>query len=314
MMTSVLLLVGGLIVLTFGAELLVRGGAALALRLKIRPLVVGLTVVAFGTSAPELAVSIKSALAGQGDVAAGNIIGSNIFNIAAILGLAALVFPLAVHAKLIRQDIPLMIAVTLVALFMMHDRAISRGEGALLFTGLITYLVVTFVFTAKEDSSIEKEADAELPKPGKHMLVDFALIGGGLAALVTGADWFVTGAVDLARWFGLSEAVIGLTIVAAGTSLPELATSVVASIRRHTDIAVGNVVGSNIFNILAILGMTGLVHPISTTGIVLADSVAMLTFALVLFPLAASGFVLKRWEGGLLLAGYVFYVWYRLNM
>ncbi len=312
-MIAIGLLVVGLVVLTVGAEFLVRGGAALALRLKIRPLVVGLTVVAFGTSAPELAVSIKSALAGQGDVAAGNVIGSNIFNIAAILGIAALIFPLAVHAKLIRYDIPLMIGVTVVAMVMMRDAALSRVEAALLFAGLITYLVVTFRFSAREDAAMEEEASAELPKPGRSALLEGLMIIGGLAALVIGADWFVRGAVDLARWFGLTEAVIGLTIVAAGTSLPELATSVVASFRRHTDIAIGNVVGSNIFNILAILGLTGIIHPFSTQNILAFDAWTMLLFAVLLFPLAATGCVLKRWEGAVLLLGYLGYIAYRLT-
>ncbi|HMO05926.1 MAG TPA: calcium/sodium antiporter [Kiritimatiellia bacterium] len=308
------LLVVGLVVLTIGAEFLVRGGAALALRFNIRPLVVGLTVVAFGTSAPELAVSIKSALAGQGDVAAGNVIGSNIFNIAAILGIAALIFPLAVHAKLVRYDIPLMVGVTVVAMVMMRDASLSRLECLLLVVALITYLVATFRLSAREDAAVEAEAGAELPKPGRSALLEGMMILGGLAALVIGADWFVRGAVDLARWFGLTEAVIGLTIVAVGTSLPELATSVVASCRRHTDIAIGNVVGSNIFNILAIMGLTGIIHPFSTENILTIDSWAMLFFAVLLFPLAATGFVLKRWEGAVLLFGYIGYVAYRLTI
>ena len=307
-------LVAGLVVLTAGAEFLVRGGAALALRLRIRPLVVGLTVVAFGTSAPELAVSIKAALAGQGDVAAGNVIGSNIFNIAAILGLSALILPLSVHAKLIRIDIPLMIGVTVVAIAMMWDRALSRMEGLILVASLLAYLWATFRFTSRETPAIEEEASAELPKPGRSVLLDIVMILGGLAALVIGADLFVRGAIALAQWFGLSEAVIGLTIVAAGTSLPELATSVVAAFRRHTDIAVGNVVGSNIFNLLAILGITGVIHPFSTQNILAVDSISMLLFAVLLFPLAATGFYLKRWEGAVLFGGYVVYIWYRLNI
>lgn len=312
MMTAVWL-IAGLLVLTAGAEFLVRGGAALALRLRIRPLVVGLTVVAFGTSAPELAVSIKAALAGQGDVAAGNVIGSNIFNIAAILGLSALILPLSVHAKLIRFDIPLMIGVTVVAIAMMWDSELSRVEGILLFTGLLIYVWATFRFTSRDSKAVEDEASAELPKPGRSVLAEIIMIIGGLAALVIGADMFVRGAIALAQWFGLSEAVIGLTIVAAGTSLPELATSIVAACRRHTDIAVGNVVGSNIFNILAILGLTGIIKPFSTQNIIAVDSISMLIFAVLLLPLAATGFHLKRWEGAVLLGGYVVYIWYRLN-
>jgi cation:H+ antiporter len=307
-------LVAGLLVLTAGAEFLVRGGAALALRLRIRPLVVGLTVVAFGTSAPELAVSIKAALAGQGDVAAGNVIGSNIFNIAAILGLSALILPLSVHAKLIRIDIPLMIGITVVAIALMWDKQLSRLEGVMLVIGLLVYIWATFRFTSRESAEVEDEASAELPKPGRSVLLEIVMIVGGLAALVIGADLFVRGAIALAEWFGLSEAVIGLTIVAAGTSLPELATSIVAAFRRHTDIAVGNVVGSNIFNLLAILGITGVIHPFSTQNILAVDSISMLLFAALLFPLAATGFYLKRWEGAVLFGGYVVYIWYRLNI
>jgi len=313
MMTAIWL-IAGLAVLTAGAEFLVRGGAALALRLRIRPLVVGLTVVAFGTSAPELAVSIKAALAGQGDVAAGNVIGSNIFNIAAILGLSALILPLSVHAKLIRIDIPLMIVVTVVAIVMMWDNQLSRVEGMLLLAGLLVYVWATFQFTSRESKAVEEETSAELPQPGRSALLEIFMIIGGLAALVLGADMFVRGAIALAQWFGLSEAVIGLTIVAAGTSLPELATSVVAAFRKHTDIAVGNVVGSNIFNILAILGLSGVIKPFSTQNIITLDSMSMLVFAVLLFPLAATGFHLKRWEGAVLLGGYVVYIWYRLNI
>lgn len=312
MAASIGLLVIGLAALVVGAEWLVRGGASVALRFNIRPLVIGLTVVAFGTSAPELAVSIKASFAGQGDVAAGNVIGSNIFNVAAILGLSALIFPLAVHAKLIRYDIPLMIGITVIGMAMMWNQVLSRMEGLLLFSGLLTYTVLTFRLSARETGEVDAEASAELPKKHKSLLFDLAMITGGLIGLVVGADWFVRGAVAIARFAGLSEAVIGLTIVAAGTSLPELATSIVAAFRRHTDIAIGNIVGSNIFNILAILGLTGLIRPFSTQGILVADMFTMLGFALILLPLAATGFIIKRWEGAVLLAGYCGFIAYRL--
>jgi cation:H+ antiporter len=207
-----------------------------------------------------------------------------------------------------------MIGVTVVAMVMMRDAALSRLEGILLFAGLIAYIVATFRLSAREDAAMEEEASAELPKPGRSAALEVVMIVGGLVALVTGADWFVRGAVDLARWFGLTEAVIGLTIVAAGTSLPELATSVVASFRRHTDIAIGNVVGSNIFNILAILGLTGIIHPFSTQNILAFDAWSMLFFAMLLLPLAVTGCVLKRWEGAVLLLGYIGYVAYRLTL
>jgi len=312
MAISLGLLFIGLVALVLGAELLVRGGASLALRFSIHPLVIGLTVVAFGTSAPELAVSLKASLAGQGDVAAGNVVGSNIFNIAAIIGLSALIYPLSIHAKLIRYDIPLMILITVVGMVMMWDRYLSRVEGLILFAGLLLYTFLTFKLSARETRAMENEAASELPKKHKSLLLDTGMIMGGLAGLVAGADWFVRGAVDIARYAGLSEAVIGLTIVAAGTSLPELATSIVAAVRRHADIAVGNIVGSNIFNVLAIMGITGLIHPFSANGIYVSDAMTMLFFSVILLPLAATGFVIKRWEGAILLAGYVGYIAYRL--
>jgi len=307
------LLLIGLIALVIGAEWLVRGGASVALRFNIHPLVIGLTVVAFGTSAPELAVSIKASLAGQGDVAAGNVVGSNIFNIAAILGLSALIYPLTINAKLIRYDIPLMILVTVIGMVLMWDRFLSRTEGLVLFAGLLVYTYLTFKLSAREAKVITDEATAELPKKHKSLMLDIGMIAGGLVCLVVGADWFVRGAVQMARFAGLSEAVIGLTIVAAGTSLPELATSIVAAVRKHTDIAVGNIVGSNIFNVLAIMGITGLIRPFYTHGIHISDAVIMLVFAVLLLPLSATGFVIKRWEGAVLLIGYIGFIAYRLS-
>ncbi|HMO52004.1 MAG TPA: calcium/sodium antiporter [Kiritimatiellia bacterium] len=315
MIPSILLLIGGLVFLTVGAEGLVRGGSALALRLRIAPVVVGLTVVAFGTSAPELAVSFRSALAGQGDIAVGNVVGSNIFNIAMILGLSAMICPLAVHIDLIRRDIPLMIAVTGFGWWLLRDQQISRLEGALLVAALITYMAVMIVQSRRRGlaEAGAEEALAELPKPSASVWLEVVMIVAGLGLLVFGADWFISGAVALARRAGLSEAVIGITIVAAGTSLPELATSVVAAARKHADIAVGNVVGSNIFNLLGILGLPAMVKPFSAFGMVTTDFLVMAVTAVVLFPLAATGFTLKRWEGALLFAGYVAYTAYRVT-
>jgi len=308
MMLSLLILVLGLAVLTAGAESLVRGGAGLAGRLGIPPVVIGLTVVAFGTSAPELAVSIRAALAGQGAIAAGNVIGSNIFNIAAILGLAALICPLAVHARLIRLDMPLMIAVSLLGVVILHDQAVSRFEGLVLIAGLVTYTGATILLSLGKEPEFEREAAAEVPKPARSAWIEGLQIGGGLVGLVLGARWFVQGAAELARLAGLGEALIGLTIVAAGTSLPELATSVVAALRRHTDIAVGNIVGSNIFNLLGILGTAALIKPFTTAGIMGLDLAVMLALAIILLPMAMTGFVLKRWEGAFLLLGYAIYL------
>jgi cation:H+ antiporter len=298
----------GLLLLSAGAEGLVRGGASLALSWRISPLAVGLTVVAFGTSAPELAVSVRAALADQGAIAAGNVVGSNIFNIAAILGLSAVIAPLAVHVRLIRIDIPLMLAVTVAGIAVLFDGAVSRVEGLALATGLVVYTIVTLRLARGAEASAVEGTPAPLPSTALAVVLVLA----GLAGLVFGAEWFVRGAVDLARRAGMSEAVIGLTIVAAGTSLPELATSIVAAARRQTDIAIGNIVGSNLFNLLGILGIAATVKPLAAGGLVALDLVAMAVFAALLLPLAASGFTVKRWEGALLLAGYLAYVTVRL--
>ena len=308
MMLSLMWLALGLLLLTAGAEVLVRGGSSLALSWRISPLEVGLTVVAFGTSAPELAVSVRAALAGQGAIAAGNVVGSNSFNIAAILGLSALITPLAVHVRLIRIDIPLMLAVTAAGIVVLYDHTVTRFEGLCLVSGLVAYTAVT-LFLARGSKA---EAVEATPTPLRSTALAAALVIAGLAGLVFGAEWFVRGAVDLARRAGMSEAVIGLTIVAAGTSLPELATSVVAAVRRQTDIAIGNIVGSNLFNLLGILGTAAVVKPLTTDGLVLLDLAAMAVFAAVLLPLARTGYALQRWEGAILFAGYAAWVAVRL--
>ena len=299
------------LVLTFGgAEAFVRAAASIAARLGVPPLVVGLTIVAWGTSAPELVVSTIATINGQGGIAVGNIVGSNIFNIAAIVGLAAIVYPMRVHAQLIRLDIPLMIGVSVMLIAMLLDGEVSRLDAALCFVGMVMYTAFSFR-SAREPAAapIEQEFAQGNPPGHRHLGVDIAMFIAGLAMLVLGSRALVTGAVSIAHAIGVSETVIGLTIVAAGTSLPELATSTVAAIRKQPDIAIGNVVGSNIFNILGILGIAGLVHPMQAPDISRLDLSAMLLFALLLLPLARSGFVIKRWEGALLLAGYLAYLW-----
>lgn len=308
MMLSLMWLALGLLLLTAGAEGLVRGGSSLALSWRISPLAVGLTVVAFGTSAPELAVSVRAALSGQGAIAAGNVVGSNSFNVAAILGLSALITPLAVHVRLIRLDIPLMLLVTAVGIVVLRDDVVSRLEGLCLVSGLVAYTVITLLL-ARGAMATAVEGS---PVPQHSTALAAAFVVAGLAGLVFGAEWFVRGAVDLARRAGMSEAVIGLTIVAAGTSLPELATSLVAAVRRHTDIAIGNIVGSNLFNLLGILGTAAVVKPLATQGLVVLDLTAMAVFAAVLLPLARTGYALRRWEGAVLFTGYSVYVAVRL--
>jgi cation:H+ antiporter len=311
-MNDWLMLALGLGILTAGAELLVRGSAALALRLGISPLIIGLTIVAFGTSSPELAVSLKAALAGQGDIAAGNVVGSNIFNIGVILGLTVLVCPIRIQMQLIRLDTPVMINTSLLFLAFIADSQISRGEGVVLLALLVAYLAFTIRASQKESPAVAEEFATEMPKLDKPAWLDPIFILAGLGLLIAGSRMFVEGSVGVARGMGISEAVIGLTIVAAGTSIPELATSIVAALRRAPDIAVGNVVGSNIFNLLCIAGATATLSPFACAGISWVDLGVMTGFSVLLLPLMRSGLELKRWEGALLLAayaGYLTYLW-----
>jgi cation:H+ antiporter len=285
---------------------LVRGAAALALRLGLTPLVVGLTVVAFGTSAPELVVSVRAALDGAGGIAIGNVVGSNIANVGLVLGLAVLIRPVMADASLFRRDLPALLGVTVLASAFLLDGDVARGEGAILAVGLVAYLVWSVRAARAEQAVVDLPVDA----PTGPAWRDAALVVAGLAGLVLGADWFVGGAVGLAEAAGVSAAVIGLTVVAIGTSLPELATTVVAALRGESEIAIGNVVGSNLFNLLGILGVAALVRPMVSPGLALADLAVMAGTAILLVPLVLSGRRMVRAEGGLLLAGYLGYVGY----
>ena len=292
-----------------GAEGLVRGSSALALRAGLSPLIVGLTIVAFGTSSPELVVSVKAGLSQQGDIAVGNVVGSNIFNIAFILGITALVCPTPVHRQIIKVDAPIALAAALLVVFLLVDHTLGRVEGGLLFFGIIMYTCVNVVLARKEGTGIIAVPEgSSAPILSRHWVADLAIILGGLVVLVIGSRLLVEHSVNLAKGFGISEAVIGLTIVAAGTSMPELATSLVAAIRRQPDIAIGNVVGSNIFNILGILGLASVVTPISSPGISTLDYATMIVFTVVLIPMLYTGKILNRLEGGVLLLLYVAYV------
>lgn len=302
------LIVLGLLVLTFGADFLVRGAGSVALRFGVTPLVVGLTVVAFGTSAPELVVSLKAAYVGQGDIAAGNVIGSNIFNIAVILGLAAMISPMRVQLQLLKFDAPIMLLTAGLLLGVFWDRRVERWEGILLFAGIIAYVAFNVIASRKQHTpAIDAEYEEGMPHRTKSAWVDILLILGGLAMLVGGSRLLVDNAVALARGLGVSEAIIGLTIIAAGTSMPELATSVVASFKKEADIAIGNIVGSNIFNVLAIVGISGSVIPFSAPGIQSIDLWIMLGLSLVLVPLLMTGNRLARWEGAALFATFIAY-------
>jgi len=308
MLLDLLALAAGLVLLYFGAEWLVRGAASLALRFGLTPLVVGLTVVAFGTSAPELVVSVGSALEGRGGLAIGNVVGSNIVNVALILGLSVLIRPALVKTQLLRLDVPLMIAASALLFVLLLDGVLNRVEGAFLFAGLIAYTGFNIWQSRREQAAVQTDLAEVLPTPSGSVGRDVGWVAVGLVVLVVGAQFLVSGAVSIAEAAGLSEAFIGLTIVAIGTSLPELATSVVAALRGEGDIAVGNVVGSNVFNLLGILGLSSMLAPLERGGIAVFDLGAMLFLALLLVPLMRSGFQLARWEGGLLMACYAVYV------
>lgn len=307
-MTLLLLqLTAGLLFLFGGGELLVRGAQALASRLGVSPLVIGLTVVAFGTSMPELVVSLDAALAGSSDISLGNVVGSNIANIALILGLAALIHPVRVEAKIARLDAPLVAAVTLLLLLLLFDGLLGRWEGALFVAGLLLYLGLTLWQESRRERSGE-ELDLQVrANESRHGLKSSAQVLGGLVLLVAGGHLVVTGAVGVAANMGISEAVIGLTVVAIGTSLPELSTTVVAAVRRHGDIAVGNVVGSNLFNLLGILGITALVTPLSLGALGWVDLLVMLGLILLLCVLLNLRGGLRRLDGVILLSCYLIY-------
>jgi len=318
-MVTLGLFVVGLVLLVGGAEWLVRGASRLAAAVGISPLVIGLTVVAFGTSAPELAVSVQSALGGQPDLALGNVVGSNIFNVLFILGIAAVITPLVVSQQLIRLDVPLLIAVSLLMYLLALDGRIGRLDGLVLFAGIVAYTVFSIVKSRRENIQVEAEyvrefGAGEPATATKHTILwNLALIVAGLVLLVLGARWLVDGAVALARFFGLSELIIGLTIVAGGTSLPEVAASSVASLRGERDIAVGNVVGSSLFNILAVLGLASLVSPVGIQVSPAAlgfDIPVMIAVAVACLPIFFTGHLIARWEGALFLGYYLAYTSY----
>ncbi len=309
------LFIAGLVGLVAGAELLVRGASKLALSFGLSPLVVGLTVVAFGTSAPEVAVSVGASLSGQTDLAVGNVVGSNIFNVLFILGLSALITPLLVDRQLIRQEVPIMIGVSVLLLVMALDGQIGLGDAALLLALQVGYTV--FLVRQSRAQTAQAAADDDLPAAAgpqdwdARLPAQIALIVGGLVLLVGGSQALLSAAITMAKSFGVSDLVIGLTIVSAGTSLPEVATSVMAAIRGQRDIAVGNVVGSNVFNILGCLGLAGLASgsglPVPPAAIAF-DLWVMVAVALACLPVFVSGREIARWEGGVFLGYYVAYV------
>ncbi len=315
---TLLALVVGLVGLVGGAELLVKGAATIASKLGIAPVIIGLTVVAFGTSAPELAVSVSAAIGGSADVALGNVVGSNIGNIMLILGASAIVGGLAVQQRIIRFDIPLLVAVSVLTLVLSLDNDIGRFDGIILFLGLVAYLGWLIReargertdVVAEYTESVETLEGAALERP---VWFNVLLVVAGLAVLVIGSQLLVSAATDIAESAGVSDLVIGLTVVAIGTSLPELATSLLAAIRGQRDIAVGNVIGSNLFNLMSVLGLTSIVSgdgiPVSDVSLRL-DFPVMLAATVILVPIVWNGFRIKRWEGFVLIAFYAAYVAY----
>ncbi|CAH1746711.1 CaCA family Na+/Ca+ antiporter [Thauera humireducens] len=316
MLQQVLMFGLGLTVLVIGADVLVRGASRLAVSFGVSPLVVGLTVVAFGTSAPEMAVSVGSALAGSPDLAIGNVVGSNICNVLLILGISALITPLLVDEQIIRQEIPIMIGVSALLVVMALDGRIGILESVVLFALVIAYTIFLVVQSRRASKAAQDEFETEIPTSSwdRHWVVQVALIVVGLVMLVVGADWLVDAAVAFARAFGISDLVVGLTVVAVGTSMPEIATSIVAAMRGQREIAVGNVVGSNIFNILAVLGASGIASGITTgAGLPVSEAArnfdlwVMLAVAFACLPIMLSGREIARWEGGVFLAYYAIY-------
>lgn len=315
-------LIVGLGLLTWGAEWLVRGGSKLARALGVSPLAIGLTIVAFGTSAPEMVVNIKSVTSGNFDIALGNVVGSNIFNVLFILGVCAIILPLTVASKLVKMDVPIMIAASVILYLFSMDGSLSRAEGLIFLVSIVLYTVVCFGLSKTETSEVKKEFDQEyggsiksLKTPGQ-MALNALLIVMGLVLLVAGAKFLISSSIAIARHFGVSELLIALTIVAAGTSLPEVATSIMATIKGERDIAIGNVVGSNIFNILSILGVSAVMpangFPVNPASMIV-DIPFMVFVAVLCYPVFRTGSAISRSEGAFFLSLYVGYTLYLIR-
>lgn len=302
-----LLLFGGLAVLIVGGELLVRGAVGIASKFKLSPLVIGMTIVSFGTSAPELIVSLKAAMDGFPEIAIGNVVGSNIANIALVLGLTAIILPVPVAVATLKRDWPSMMFVSLLFFFFILDGTLSTWEGIVFVLLLLTYIIYQLKSSKKND--LEEETEV-LKQP---ILLSILFLAIGIVGLAFGADWLVQGAVSIAKSFGVSEHVISVTIVAFGTSVPELVTSVMAAIKKQMDISVGNLIGSNIFNLLAVLGITAVVKDIPISETVISNDIFwVLGTSLLLLPLMLN-YNISRWKGGILFASYLLYVFFLLQ-
>ncbi len=313
MFLDVIWIAVGLAGLFFGGNWLVQGAARFAKTLGVSPIVIGLTIVAYGTSMPELLVSVQAALGGNADIAMGNVVGSNIANIGLIIGVSAFIFPMVVQLQFLRREIPIMIGVLLLLFFLAQDSVLQANDGLLFVMGAVGFSVFSYLLAKREEVEIIKETTeftAVLVEPPKSLLSDLALIGVGIAVLVVGSDRLVFGAVNIATALGVSQLVIGITLVAVGTSLPELATSVIAAFKKESEIAIGNVVGSNIFNVLGILGITSLITPINVNPqLIRVDMFIMIGFSVALY-LFCIGRKINRVEGLLLLGGYIAFTIY----
>lgn len=311
---SIILVVAGLVVLVVGAEFLVRGARRLAINLGVSPLIVGLTVVSFGTSAPEVAVGVQAALKGETNLAMGNVIGSNMFNVLAVLGVSALIGTLIVHQKLVKAEVPLVIAVSTLVFVVGLTGSISRWWGVALFASVIVYTIWAIRRERSEPEDVIAEYEQEFGEPetkNPHWATNVVFIVAGLTGLVFGSRWLVSGATDIAVSIGMSELLVGVTIVAVGTSLPELATSVVAAFRGERDIAVGNVIGSNLFNLFVVLGLSALVSPIGVPvdqTVIEFQMPALIFVSLLCAGVLWSGYSIKRWEGVMFIILYVGYL------
>lgn len=312
MLINIILLIVGLFVLILGGDFLVRGASNIALRLHISPLVVGLTIVAFGTSAPELLISVQSAMAGSPDLAMGNVVGSNICNLALVLGVTTLIGPINVQADSMRIDWPVAMGSSILLYFVAKEGYIYRYEGIIFISLLIVYTVFIIRKSRKETKALrELEADLQISDTQTASYwKDILFLGIGGLGLYYGAQWFVGGAQEMARYLGVTERVIGITVLALGTSLPELVTAIVASLKKETDLALGNLMGSNIFNILSILGITSIITDIKVSmEIVNHDMLPMLAVTLLILPMMVSGKQISRLEGGILLCIYLYYTY-----
>ena len=311
MLLSVFYVLISLVLFYFGALWLVKGSSSLALKAGISPLVAGLTIVAFGTSSPELVVSVNAAISGHGNIAIGNVVGSNLFNICIILGISAIIAPLKIRMQLLKIDIPVLIITTVGFMLLFADRQISRYEGGILLFGLILYTILNVKLARHEkNADVHAEFKESIPDQKMKWYWSAGLILVGLGVLIGGSVILVKGAVSIARSLGVGETIIGLTIIAAGTSMPELASSIVATIKKEYDIAIGNIIGSNIFNILGIIGVSSIIRPLSAMAISNIDLYIMIGVTLLLLPFFRSKYTLKRDEGIFMIVIYLIYLYY----